>query len=115
MTATTTALPPAGALRGRSLWPLVAWGVLIALLAASWRGADMRPLDLVRASENMARYAADFFPPNFAQWRLYLEEMIVTLQIAVWGTRSRSSPPCPSAWHRHPTLRLLGFASRFAA
>ncbi len=34
----------------------------------------------------MAKYAADFFPPNFSNWRFYLSEMLITLQIAVWGT-----------------------------
>ena len=28
----------------------------------------------------------DFFPPDFTDWRIYVEEMVVTLQIAVWGT-----------------------------
>lgn len=46
----------------------------------------MRPAELFRDSSNMASYAADFFPPNFRQWRLYIEEMVVTLQIAIWGT-----------------------------
>ena len=46
----------------------------------------MRPMDLWRDSGNMKTYAAEFFPPNFAQWRLYVSEMIVTLQIAIWGT-----------------------------
>lgn len=65
---------------------LVGWGVVLALLAASWQGADMRPLDLLRDSGNMAQYAASFFPPDFSQWRVYLQEMLVTLQIALWGT-----------------------------
>jgi phosphonate transport system permease protein len=69
-----------------SLMGLLAWGILLALLAGSWRGADMRPFDLVRDSGNMATYAADFFPPKFADWRIYLQEMIVTVQIALWGT-----------------------------
>jgi phosphonate transport system permease protein len=34
----------------------------------------------------MAQYLADFFPPDFHEWRHYLKEMLVTLQIAVWGT-----------------------------
>lgn len=55
-------------------------------LAWSWRGAEMRPLDLIRDSSNMATYAKDFFPPNFYDWRLYLSEMLTTLHIAVWGT-----------------------------
>ncbi len=62
------------------------WGVLLAILAGSWQGADMRPLALWHDSANMGKYAADFFPPNFKEWRIYLEEMVITLQIAVWGT-----------------------------
>ncbi len=69
-----------------SLATLLIWGVVLGLLAASWKGADMRPAELWRDSGNMAKYAADFFPPNFSNWRMYLAEMIVTLQIAVWGT-----------------------------
>lgn len=46
-----------------SLLGLMAWGVLLALLALSWQGADMRPLDLLRDSGNMAEYAASFSRP----------------------------------------------------
>jgi phosphonate transport system permease protein len=67
------------------VWHL-SWAVLLIVLAASWNGADMRPYDLWRDSGNMATYVADFFPPNFSQWRMYVQEMIVTLQIALWGT-----------------------------
>ncbi|HSW20509.1 MAG TPA: phosphonate ABC transporter, permease protein PhnE [Ramlibacter sp.] len=63
-----------------------AWAAVVLLLAASWRGADMRPLELIRDSGNMATYASEFFPPQFGQWRFYVQEMVVTLQIAVWGT-----------------------------
>lgn len=69
-----------------SLPGLLVWAVVLALLMLSWRGADMRPLDLVRESGNMAAYAADFFPPNFRDWRMYLSEMLITVQIALWGT-----------------------------
>lgn len=69
-----------------SLATLLAWGALLAVLAASWRGADMRPLDLVRDAGNMAEYASSFFPPDFREWRLYVREMVTTLQIALWGT-----------------------------
>jgi phosphonate transport system permease protein len=67
------------------LW-YASWAALLLALTASWQGADMRPLDLIKDSGNMATYAADFFPPNFSQWPLFIEEMIVTLQIALWGT-----------------------------
>jgi phosphonate transport system permease protein len=71
----------------RTRWfGLLTWGVLMALLAGSWQGADLRPFDLIRDSGNMATYAADFFPPKFSDWRLYLQEMVITVQIALWGT-----------------------------
>ncbi|MEI7444648.1 MAG: phosphonate ABC transporter, permease protein PhnE [Burkholderiales bacterium] len=65
---------------------LVLWGLLLALLAGSWNGADMRPLDLVRDAGNMAQYASGFFPPDFREWRHYVSELVITLQIALWGT-----------------------------
>ncbi|MBI1892039.1 MAG: phosphonate ABC transporter, permease protein PhnE [Burkholderiales bacterium] len=65
---------------------LLAWGLLLAVLAMSWRGADMRPLELFSDSGNMAKYAASFFPPEFREWRTYVQELLVTLQIALWGT-----------------------------
>ena len=77
---------PVAALPRRGLLGLLAWGVLLAVLAAAWKGADMRPGDLVRDAGNMAKYASDFFPPNFREWRAYLQEMLVTLEIALWGT-----------------------------
>lgn len=46
----------------------------------------MRPLALIRDSGNMATYASEFFPPRFADWRIYVHEMVITLQIALWGT-----------------------------
>jgi phosphonate transport system permease protein len=91
--------------------------VLIGLLLASWKGADMRPLDLWRDSGNMATYVADFFPPNFSQWRMYVEEMVVTLQIALWGTALAVITAIPMAlmasanlvpwWVYQPTRRLM--------
>ena len=102
----------------RSSWPsLVVWAVVLALLMLSWRGADMRPMDLVTESGNMAAYAADFFPPNFRDWRMYLNEMLVTVQIALWGTFLAivcavplgllSSANIVPAWIYQPTRRLM--------
>lgn len=85
--ALTASPPPLGELpHRRNVLQLLAWGILIGLLAASWRGADMRPLDLLRDASNMVKYTADFFPPDFHEWKTYLEEMLVTVQIALWGT-----------------------------
>jgi len=70
----------------RSLSWYLSWGALLVLLAASWQGADMRPMELLRDAGNMRSYAGEFFPPNFSQWKIYVAEMLVTLQIALWGT-----------------------------
>jgi phosphonate transport system permease protein len=101
----------------RSLVWYAAWGLLLALLAASWKGADMRPLDLVRDSGNMATYAAEFFPPNFSQWRMFVQEMVITLQIALWGTALAVVTAVPMAlmasanlvpwWVYQPMRRLM--------
>jgi phosphonate transport system permease protein len=93
------------------------WGLLAAVLLGSWSGADMRPLDLISDADNMAQYAADFFPPNFADWRLYVSEMIITLQIALWGTALAVVTAVPLAllassnivpwWVYQPVRRVL--------
>ncbi len=46
----------------------------------------MNPGMLWRDADNMRVFAADFFPPDFRYWGLYLKEMVVTVQIALWGT-----------------------------
>lgn len=119
---TAHALPgSAPAFPRRNLWSLFGWGLVLAVLAASWRGADMRPLDLVRDSGNMVAYAADFFPPNFTQWRTYGSEMLITLQIALWGTVLAVVCAVPfgllasaniTPWWIHQPVRRLMDASR---
>lgn len=113
----TPAVPsPPGAGR-RTLLQAFAWGAFALLLAWAWDGADIRPLDLWRDSGNMAEFAADFFPPDFTEWRLYLREMVVTIHIAVWGTVLAivcavplgllSSANIVPAWVYQPVRRLM--------
>lgn len=64
----------------------LSWAALLLLLGWSWHGAEMNPATLIRDADNMRRFAADFFPPDFMDWKTYLREMLVTLHIAVWGT-----------------------------
>ena len=45
--------------------------------------AEIRPLDLVKDSGNIATYARDFFPPDFRDWRIYLREWLPCLHIAL--------------------------------
>ena len=111
---------PAAVLPGRSLGSLLGWGLLLAVLALSWKGADMRPLDLFRDSGNMAEYASGFFPPSFREWRVYASEMLVTLQIAIWGTALAVLCAIPfgllcaaniaPAWIYQPVRRLMDAA-----
>ena len=72
---------------GKRSWAsLIGWIAVIAVLGLSWHAADMRPLDLLSDSGNMGQFAKDFFPPDFTEWRTYVQEMSVTLAVAVWGT-----------------------------
>lgn len=122
MSATPHALPAAKAPAAprQNYAQLLAWGVLLAVLAASWRGADMRPLDLVRDAGNMAVFSQGFFPPDFHEWRTYLDEMLITLEIAVWGTALAVVCAVPLGllaasniapwWVRQPVRRLMDAA-----
>jgi phosphonate transport system permease protein len=65
---------------------LSGWGLLLAFLGWSWQSAEIAPGRLVQDAGNMATLVRDFVPPNFSAWRFYLEEMLVTLHIALWGT-----------------------------
>jgi phosphonate transport system permease protein len=56
------------------------------LLIWSWNGAEIRPVALIEDSANMEVFSREFFPPDFYEWRIYMQEMIITLHIAVWGT-----------------------------
>jgi phosphonate transport system permease protein len=117
---TPTSISPATPVASSPRTPvsmLLAWGLLLALLAASWQGADMRPLDLWRDAGNMAQYARGFFPPDFRDWRHCLAELVVTFQIALWGTALAILCSVPLAllasgnitpwWVHQPVRRLL--------
>ncbi|MDX1737301.1 MAG: phosphonate ABC transporter, permease protein PhnE [Alphaproteobacteria bacterium] len=77
-------IPPRDLKRSSLSWMM--WGVVLILLAASWEGADMRPMALIENAENMSQFASGFFPPDMSQWKMYLEEIWITIQIAIWGT-----------------------------
>ncbi|MFZ6654421.1 phosphonate ABC transporter, permease protein PhnE [Undibacterium sp. TJN19] len=113
----TVSLPPPPK---QDFGKLLVWGIVLAILALSWNGADMRPLELIRDSGNMLTYAASFFPPDFHEWRIYFQELLVTLQIAVWGTALAvicavplgllSSSNIAPAWICQPVRRLMDAA-----
>jgi phosphonate transport system permease protein len=93
------------------------WALALGFLAWAWRGAEIRPLDLLRDAGNIGTYASEFFPPDFGDWRIYLREMIVTVHIAVWGTllavvaavplSLAASANLTPAWVHQPVRRLM--------
>jgi phosphonate transport system permease protein len=99
--------------RGWTLWLLV-----IGLLAWSWGPAEMfRAASLLSDWRNMADFGRAFLHPNFHEWDSYLADMVVTIQIAIWGTALAavfgapfailaSSNICPQ-WIVQPVRRLM--------
>jgi phosphonate transport system permease protein len=81
---------------------------------------ELKPLDLYTYRQNMAEYARGFMRPSFAEWRIYLEQMAITIHIAVWGTALSvlaavplgllSSSNIVPVWVYQPTRRLMDAA-----
>lgn len=62
--------------------------VLVVMAALGWAygGAEIAPGKLLTNRQNIADFAKEFAVPNFADWREYIREMVVTIQMAIWGT-----------------------------
>ncbi len=96
----------------------VTMGVVAILLAWSWNPVEMfRWINLFTDASNMAQFASAFLKPNFRDWDIYLADMIVTVQIGIWGTFLAvvfgipfailsSSNVCP-IWIVQPVRRLM--------
>jgi len=94
------------------------WAIVVILLAWSYKPAEMyRAVQLFTDWRNMAQFGAAFLSPNFHEWQSYLADMIVTVQIAIWGTALAvvaaipvsiliSSNVCPQ-WVVQPIRRLM--------
>lgn len=91
---------------------------VIAVLALSFQAAEIyRAGELVTGWRNMAQFGSAFLSPNFHEWRDYLSDMIVTVEIAVWGTALAvagaaplsilmSANVCPQ-WVVQPVRRMM--------
>jgi phosphonate transport system permease protein len=78
--------PPTRSLADRGLDILV-WGGVIALLLVSFGPAEIHKLPLLFTnSANIGEFSKDLLRPDFGQWRLYVAQMWLTVQIALWGT-----------------------------
>lgn len=78
--------PPARPLASRALDAAIVAGAAL-LLALSFRPAEMQKFALLFSrGKNMAEYLSAFTRPDFADWSIYLQELLNTVAIAVWGT-----------------------------
>ncbi|WP_369058482.1 phosphonate ABC transporter, permease protein PhnE [Caulobacter sp. 73W] len=114
---TASLKPPVRAFSDR-IFDYLVWGGILALLIISFGPAEMKKLPLLFSnSDNMRQFGSEFLNPDFTQWKLYVAQMWLTIQIALWGTgiavivavplglagARNISPP----WIRHPVRRLM--------
>lgn len=109
-------IPRHPVMRRMRVWLL--WALIFVLLAWSWHPAEMfRVVALYTDWRNMAEFGDAFLRPNFRDWDNYLTDMVVTIQIALWGTALAavfgapfsilcSANICP-AWIVQPIRRLM--------
>jgi phosphonate transport system permease protein len=87
-------LPSAGAIPPpprvpltRRLVDLVLWGGLVVVLLLSFGPVQMSRLGLVFSnSANMRELGSEFLRPDMGHWALYVGQMWLTIQMALWGT-----------------------------
>lgn len=60
--------------------------LFVSILGFSARGAEIDFRELVLSSGNMWQFVSSFLRPDFIDWRDFGAQMIVTVQIAIWGT-----------------------------
>src|SRR5262249_52201271 len=108
---------PSHSLSRRSrTWML--WLIVLGLLIWSWWPAEMfRAGGLFTDWRNMAEFGQAFLRPDCHEWRSYLDDMMVTVQIAIWGTALAAVLGAPFAilassniapqWVVQPVRRLM--------
>ncbi len=71
----------------RRVYRWAMWGSICIILVWGYGPAEIyRFTSLFTDAANMADYASDFLKPNFHSWEVYVEQMILTIQMAFWGT-----------------------------
>jgi phosphonate transport system permease protein len=94
------------------------WFIIAALLAWSWGPAELsHAASLFTDWRNMAEFGRAFLNPDFHEWRDYASDMILTVQIAIWGTALAAVVGIPFAvmsasnvapwWVVQPVRRLM--------
>ena len=94
------------------------WGTFLVLLVWSFVPSGMhRAWEVLTQGDNIYLMVKDFLEPNFRYWRSYLELMLESVQMAVWGTLLSvlfgvpfgllSSNNIAPAWIVFPVRRLM--------
>jgi phosphonate transport system permease protein len=66
---------------------ILIWGGVVVLLLIAFGPVEMRRLPLLLAnSDNMRQFGREFMRPDFTYWKVYVAQMWLTVQIALWGT-----------------------------
>jgi phosphonate transport system permease protein len=116
--ATEAIPPPPRRGLGERILDLAIWGGLALLLIAGARSAEIGKMsDIFSGGENMRQLGVEFVRPNFADWKRYVADMWLTIQMALWGTTlalviavplglaaARNLTPI---WVQQPVRRLL--------
>ncbi|MBX9576249.1 MAG: phosphonate ABC transporter, permease protein PhnE [Caulobacteraceae bacterium] len=86
VTASAIPAPPSKSLQAWLL-DLLIWGGVAAVLIYSFDAVDLGNLSrLVSNSANFQNITEGLLRPDFSDWRLFVEKMWETIQIALWGT-----------------------------
>jgi phosphonate transport system permease protein len=78
--------PPVRSLADRSL-DLLVWGGIAVLLILAFRPVEISKITLLLTnSGNIHEFSKELIRPDFARWPLFVAQMWLTVQIALWGT-----------------------------
>ena len=81
-----TPAPPTRSLAQRTP-DLLVWGGVIVMLIVAFGPVEMRRLPMLFTnSDNMRQFGQELIKPDFGLWKLYVAQMWLTVQIALWGT-----------------------------
>jgi len=78
--------PPSASFASRMV-DLLLWGGIALALGLSFQAVDIDNLPrLFSGSTSAGELAGALLSPDFSRWQLFLEKMLQTVQIALWGT-----------------------------
>lgn len=66
----------------RIFWTAI--GILV-LVYSGYR-SDLSFVELMQGTGNMVKIVSRFFPPDFTDWRFYMNDILETVAMGVWGT-----------------------------